>query len=243
MTLRILVVDDDRDFATGMADVVTLSGHTVSMAATSAEALRRLTREPFDLAFLDVKLPDRNGAELFEEAMKIRPNMKAVMMTAYQRDPLVERAMEQGAWAVLHKPLDMGRVLQLIDNVRSQFVVLVADDDEDFRENLCEILEREGYAVRQARDGQEAIDDLLATHVDLLLLDLKLPKLTGLQVVLQVIEAGRRLPIFIVTAYADTETVAIKALRSLDVSGIVRKPVDPDDLLRRIAALLRNKES
>ena len=116
--LRIFVVDDDRDFAEGLADIFELNGHECELAFNGEEAVEKCKEKDFDIAFMDVKLPGKDGVESFFEIRKTRPHAKIVMMTGYSVEKLLDDALNNGAWGILHKPLDMDKVLEMIAQIR-----------------------------------------------------------------------------------------------------------------------------
>lgn len=116
--LRIFVVDDDRDFAESLADIFELHGHTCELAFNGEEAVEKCKEKDFDIAFMDVKLPGKNGVESFLEIRKTRPHAKIVMMTGYSMEKLLDQALDNGAWGILHKPLDVEKALHMIAQIR-----------------------------------------------------------------------------------------------------------------------------
>jgi CheY-like chemotaxis protein len=91
---------------------------------------------------------------------------------------------------------------------REQPVVLAADDDEDILELVAFRLERSGYTVLRARDGQEALDLALEARPDLAVLDVMMPKLDGFELTrrLRAEEATRRMPIILLRPARRTPT-------------------------------------
>ncbi|MGH7733611.1 MAG: response regulator, partial [Gemmatimonadales bacterium] len=79
--------------------------------------------------------------------------------------------------------------------------VLVADDDRGVRESVSEILERFGYSVTEAEDGQDALEKLAAGHVDAVVLDVKMPRRDGLEVLEEMMPQPPPPGVVLVTAY------------------------------------------
>ena len=237
--LRILIVDDDRDIAEGMVDVLELHGHRVERVFTGEEAIERSREEDFDVIFMDVKLPGKSGVECFLEIHSCKPNVKVVIMTGYTVEHLLDLAKANGAWLTLHKPLDMGRFLEMIQVIEPCGGVLITDDDPGFAETLREFLEARGYRVLVAHDGEQALD-YLRTHddVDVLILDLRMPVKTGLEVFQELREEGRALPTIVVTGYPNKEAETLGAMRGLEVAGVLIKPFDPGDLVRVLGGVV-----
>ncbi|RMG10801.1 MAG: response regulator [Planctomycetota bacterium] len=119
--------------------------------------------------------------------------------------------------------------------------VLVVEDEPDILEVLVYNLRREGYSVRTARDGEQAIARALEELPRLILLDLMLPRLGGLEVCrrLRTREALRDVPIIMVTAKGQEEDV----VQGLEVGAddYVTKPFRVRELLARVKAVLRRR--
>jgi CheY-like chemotaxis protein len=233
-SLDILVVDDDVDLAEAIAEALEMAGHSPTVAGSGTEAIEKYCGRAFDITFMDVKLPDINGVETFQTIRKMDPGARVVMMTGYRIEQLLAQATDNGAIKVLHKPFAMEDVLASLREVVPTGLVLVADDDPDFAASAKSLLVEHGYDVLVARTGREAFESVLKSKPDVLLLDLRLPVMHGLDVYLELKRYGRCVPTIIVTGYAKEEVDAIDALRSLEVTGCLFKPFEPEALLRAI---------
>jgi CheY-like chemotaxis protein len=237
--LRILVVDDDRDFADSLSEVLRLDGHQVDTAYTGEDALAQFRRHDHDLTFMDVKLPGPNGVERFLEMRKLKPAARVVMVTGFSVPQLLDKAVANGAYGVLQKPLDPKQVLETVNRIKPQGI-LIADDDRDFLASIRDLLVQNGYCVYVAHDGEEAIQRVKSNGIDVLILDLRMPMLSGLEVYLELQQQGRGLPTIIVTAYAREEAATLDKFRTLSVTGVLTKPFDPAQLLAAIESLIKN---
>jgi len=120
-------------------------------------------------------------------------------------------------------------------------VVLVVDDDATNRELVEAYLADLGYAVRQARDGIEALERIVAEEPDLVLLDIEMPRMDGLTLCRQLkSDATQRLiPIVLITALNDRAT-RLKGLEA-GADDFLTKPFDAQELLVRTRVLLRDR--
>jgi DNA-binding response OmpR family regulator len=118
--------------------------------------------------------------------------------------------------------------------------VLVVDDEKKLRNLLREYLEREGYAVLEAADGQMALDLARAARPDLVVLDLGLPGLPGDEVA-RLLRKDGDLPIVMLTAKA-SENDRVAGLR-LGADDYVVKPFSPRELVARVEAVLRRSRT
>lgn len=122
----------------------------------------------------------------------------------------------------------------------SKVRVLVVEDEESFVDALTIGLSREGFDVTVARDGQEGVNLFGAGHFDVVLLDLMLPKVSGLDVC-RLIRAASDVPIIIVSAKG--EEVDMVLMLEIGADDYVTKPYRLRELVARIRAVLRRRES
>ena len=118
--------------------------------------------------------------------------------------------------------------------------LLVVEDEESFIDALEIGLDREGFKVTIARDGQEALDKFAEGKFDAILLDLMLPKISGLDVC-RTIRAKSDIPIIIVSA--KSEEVDMVLMLELGADDYVTKPYRLRELVARIRAVLRRRET
>jgi DNA-binding response OmpR family regulator len=121
---------------------------------------------------------------------------------------------------------------------RRQPVVLAADDDEDILELVAFRLERSGYTVLRARDGEEAFRIAREEQPDLAVLDVMMPKVDGFELTrrLRADEATSRMPIILLTARAQDADVQTGFDAGAD--DYLRKPFSPQELRARVQAIL-----
>ena len=108
--------------------------------------------------------------------------------------------------------------------------VLIADDDDDSRIMLSFLLEDEGWQVAEARDGKEALEKLVEEKPHVLVLDNRMPELTGAMVYEQLISKGINIPVVLITAFSDLDELA----SSLGIRYFLRKPIDFLEVLATI---------
>jgi CheY-like chemotaxis protein len=117
---RILIVDDDLDILANLSDILTELGYDIITAASGQEALERLSEadaedtQQLDLCLLDFKMPGMDGVELLEKIHECRPDVPAIMVTAYAGEDGDRRALEAGTWKVMRKPVDVRLLIGMI---------------------------------------------------------------------------------------------------------------------------------
>jgi two-component system alkaline phosphatase synthesis response regulator PhoP len=117
--------------------------------------------------------------------------------------------------------------------------VLIADDEPDILEILKYNLQREGYQVMTAKDGDEAIDKAKMFHPDLIVLDIMMPKKTGVEVceILRLLPAFKNTLILFLTALSD-ENTQIRGLET-GADDYISKPISPKVFLSKVHSLFR----
>lgn len=118
------------------------------------------------------------------------------------------------------------------DNLR----LLLVDDEEGFRRATSTALGRRGFTVTEAADGEEALESIRAERPDIVLLDLKMPGLSGIETLQEIREVDANLPVIILTGHGDFEA-AVTSIK-LTIVDFIQKPVDVDQLSSRIRDFL-----
>ncbi len=117
--------------------------------------------------------------------------------------------------------------------------ILVVDDEEIIRESLSFILKKEGYDVTEASNGQEAYEKILADPFDIVVSDIEMPEMKGIELLENITHVSPETLVVIITAHASIET-AIEALRK-GASDYILKPIEFDELLVKIHRLLEHR--
>lgn len=117
--------------------------------------------------------------------------------------------------------------------------ILVVDDEEVARLSLLRILQLEGYEVTAVGDGETALREIMRSNFDLMVLDLKMAGMGGIEVVTKTVDSHPNLKVIILTAYGSVDT-AIQALR-YRVNDYLIKPASPKDILRSVERALRGE--
>jgi len=111
--------------------------------------------------------------------------------------------------------------------------ILLADDEPTIQRLYRQMLEGSGFEVEVAIDGQEALDKVTSEPFDLMILDLNMPRLDGFEVMARMKEAGKSIPVIVMTGHFPEEVVADR-LEGLSVVEVLRKPVMITTLLNSV---------
>jgi len=118
--------------------------------------------------------------------------------------------------------------------------VLIVDDEPNLRKILSAQLTRDGYDVLTAEDGDQGLQLLREHHIDLVVTDLKMPKVDGMTLLKKALEEEPELPVVLVTAHGTIDT-AVEALKS-GAFDFVTKPFDKDEVRQIVAKALKTRE-
>ena len=257
--LRVLVVDDNTMSREVLVGWLNAFGCATEGAASGGDALALLAQagnQPYALAFIDWHMPDLNGIETVRRLRQLAlPTPPAVVIcSAFASEEVMRQAEEVEVHDFLSKPLSPAALFHATlvalgraeaarsgdglpaTNLLFGLRVLLADDNDLNLEVGREILESAGATVRLARNGLQVLERLGETVFDVVLLDVQMPELDGIETVRRLRADARyaRLPVIAMTALA-TEQDRQHSLEA-GMSDHLSKPIDRDELF---AALLR----
>lgn len=112
--VSILLVDDDQSILETLVDIFQEIGYTAETASTGRQALRKMQDRFYNLALLDIQLPDMEGIALLSEARRLQPDMKCIMATGNATKDSAVAALNMGAHAYLEKPIDVQQVMDTL---------------------------------------------------------------------------------------------------------------------------------
>ena len=114
--------------------------------------------------------------------------------------------------------------------------ILVVDDNKDIVFSVSELLKYEGYTIEKAYDGMEALDVLERKQIDLILLDVMMPRLNGLSTLMKIRET-KQIPVIILSAKTEESDKVSGLIMGAD--DYISKPYNPGELIARVKAQLR----
>ena len=120
----------------------------------------------------------------------------------------------------------------------TKHTILVVEDNPDSRQLACWILEDAGFVVVSAESGEEALEKITCHTINLILMDISLPKMDGKETTqaIRAMEHFKSLPILALTAHAMQEEK--DSIMACGVTGLLTKPIDEDTLLNCVKRLL-----
>lgn len=244
----VLVIDDDSHVRDLIARTLSKSGFEVIAASNGQEGIEAARRIRPDVITLDVMMGGIDGWEVLNQ-LKDDPELADVPVVMLTMVDDKKRGFALGAADYLTKPIDRKRLIDLLMKYRKNVgetdriqpgELLIVEDDADTRELFRRTLERSGWDIYVAEDGQAALQSLLDGRIpDLILLDLMMPNMDGFQFVaaIQHVPDWRAIPIVVVTA-KDLTPAERQELNGYVESVIAKQTIASDQLLQAVEAFI-----
>jgi DNA-binding NtrC family response regulator len=240
-SLTILIVDDDQRMAKTLADILNLRGYKAEIAFNGPDAFAMMRQKRFDCMLTDIKMPEMNGVELYKAVKEEIPGIPVILMTAYATDDLIREGLEDGVIAAINKPLDINLLLSFFSSLRKYGSVVLVDDDHNFSQTLADILRKRGYQARQVNTSPFEVIPPESDAPDILILDVKLNGINGLDVLEDVRENYPALPVVLITAYPAEMDQIIQSAKKLNIHTVLHKPFEIDELFTTLTQV-RNQQ-
>jgi DNA-binding NtrC family response regulator len=211
-TPEILVVDDDDRIRSLLLDTLSALGYNAQGAKDGEEALSFLEREKLDLVIADVRMPKMNGLSLLKAIKGKNPLMPVLIITGYNFTYTKDQALDSGADGFLAKPFRIGKIEELIrkalgmkgtDGEKPYRLkkILVVDDDDQLRDMLLEVLGSLDYFPIGVKDGEEALNQIKIQDFDLVVSDIRMPKMDGMTLLKNIKTKAPQLPVVMITGF------------------------------------------
>lgn len=111
---KILVVDDKKDICETLCELLEEEGYETASAQSGNAALKKLTKGPFDIMIVDLKMPGMGGIEFIKEAKQIHPEILAMILTGYPSVPTIVEAVQIEAFDYITKPFEREAIIDTI---------------------------------------------------------------------------------------------------------------------------------
>ena len=230
--LKILVVDDNKNFCRNVTDILELGDYEVVSAYDGFKALEMVKENGFDMVLMDIRMPGMDGVETFKKIKEVAPTTAVIMVTAYAVEDLIREALREGAFGALRKPVDFDQFMELIEkSIPNGKLILVVDDDESFCANLQDVLSDKGYRVSVSYDSKTAVDKARENNFDIMLIDLRLNGVNGLETYRSIRDFRPKAVAIIITGYPQEMDKMVQQALQENVYACLVKPVDMDKLV------------
>lgn len=242
----ILCVDDDLAVLDLLQEFFTGQGFEVLTAMNGLEALLHVSRHRPRAVLLDLEMPRLGGVDALRRIKRIHPETAAIVISGMP--DLLERVNAAGVnlAGVFTKPLDLAQISEALARAgvapartlpgggprefprearpSIQKRILVVDDEPEVREVLVEYLQGKGFETLPAGNGEEALRRFVDYHPHVVLLDIQMPGLSGVETLLRIKTLGQETCVIMVSGQ-ENEGTARQTL-TLGAADYIRKPVD-----------------
>ncbi len=258
--IKLLLVDDEEEFATSSSQALNRRGFEVSIALNGVTALEMVDMQIFDAVILDVKMPDIDGIEVFNQIRKKSPNLPVLILTGHSSFDDAFQTAKDGVAEYLSKPIEIEELAENIKKVvkkagemqvnehietASEFIkdeirVMLIDDEVEFLESMKRILQRRNMIVTVAESGEKALNLLRKSIVDIAIVDVKMPVMDGLELLRRIKEDFPSVEVILLTGHPTVEA-ALKGIK-LGANEYLKKPPDIDELITTIRRLFQKRQ-
>ena len=234
---RMLIVDDEPDMARGIRRILKLRGYSVQIAHSGEEAIEQAREFLPNGILMDLKMPGMDGVQAYRQIRPLCPNAFVIFMTAFSS--LMNDARGEGAVDVLTKPLNPADTCELIAKALVTRPVLVVDDDEDFGNSLCRILESKGSDVQTATTAEQALVLFDKRPRSVVLLDMRLGDTSGLELLRTLKQRNPTALVIQMSGYSDMDDSMRQGLE-LSATAFFCKPLPIDAVLETIQVAMQH---
>lgn len=263
----VILVEDDPMIGEIYQRKFSEDGFEIDIAVSGKDFLSKVKSKKYDLALLDMVLPEMGGIEILRELKKekgLNPEMKVYMFSNLTSKEDYDKAKQEGADGYI--PKTQFNPSQLIKEIRrlineseerkknearlngktsvnqngeKKKRILFIEDEPAFLDIFCTKLENEGYEVEKADNGAWGLKEAMTKDFNLIITDMVMPAMTGTEIVekLRLEEKTKNIPIIVISASSTDEK--IKEIKEFGISDFfVKTSIVPSDLSRRVNELL-----
>ena len=225
---KILLIDDNKDLADGFSMILDEEGYEVLVGYDGAKAREYIEAGKYDIAIIDIKLPEVSGMELLSIATRLHPHKKLVLMTGFRIEQVMETVSDGLPIGVLRGPSSFDQVLEKLNSVGKG--VLLADiENQTLCSSIPQMLEQNGKHVITL-DSMASLPEM-SEAPDVFILEVNISIVRSLA---DYTELRQR--------FGDVTTMLIldnkkrledgqDVLRALNITGCLLKPFTPEVLL------------
>lgn len=248
--IKLLLVDDEKEFLQSAAAALKRRNIEVHTAENGEKALVLMKSDGFDAAVVDVKMPGIDGVELFRRMKKLNPDLPVIILTGHGSVTQAFETSREGIYDYIPKPCEMDELAEKINTAvtesRSKMKitdtgtlpsettirVLLVDDEEELLESLTPVLQRRRMEVHAVLSGGQALAMLKELTVDVVILDVKMPDMDGIEVLKRIRNRYKDLEVILLTGHPNVGD-ALEGVK-LGARDYLVKPPDIELLTEKI---------
>ena len=259
--MKILIVDDDASVRDFLIESMELMGHHVHGVENGYDAIDYIRDHEVNLVYMDVALPGIDGFQTLARMREIDPSVTGVMMSGNEVDKMIDPPTQDGIYVSVTKPLEINKIQEINDSFEQvsdtvKFMydnpfgfdidlfnnasILIVDDEPDIVDVLVSTLEDIGMTnLDTAFDGEEAVAAVNRKQYDVVLTDIVMPKVDGIDLMRHTKAVSENTQVIILTGNADKKA-AITAVK-LGAYDFIEKPFDLNIMARVVHKAVEHK--
>lgn len=254
----ILIVDDEADVCRSLGNLLKDEGHNVDSVLSAEDGIIMVKENKYDCIISDLWMLGKDGFEFFREIRAMGVKTPVIMMSGHATEEIKKKALEMGINNFVFKPFRIDSLFSILDKLlgkkevpkdaapvkraidampskqkgTSRGRILVVDDNEVVRRTLSDVLDDNGYSVDTASDGDDAIAMIRANYYDVVLMDINMPRMNGVEAVKRIKAISPKIFVVMMTGEAQESVVQ----ESIEYGGYVclRKPFSYDTFIKSI---------
>jgi len=252
-------VDDDQNYRELLKVRLQNAGYTTAEACDGMQAIKILKVESYDVILLDLNMPNMGGYEVLEwlKQNKNTRDCNVIVLTADSIRDSVVTSLTLGAKDFIAKSVSNLELLtrvryfceiktlekkineKISDEELAKSVILLVDDEQLSLDLTARRIEKFGFKVLRASNGEQAISAVIDNDIQLVLLDINMPEIDGYEVLKQIrrIRSKEELAVVMVTAVEEPDIV-IDCINA-GANDYIMKPFHPTELIARVNTVLR----
>ena len=231
--MNILAIDDSKLICTMLKNVLSGAGHTITIAGDGKEGVNLATSTQFDLVITDINMPEMNGLDLARhlrntDEYKTTP---IIFLTTEASEEFRAKGKEIKGTHWISKPFSPINLLTLFNSIFKKMNILAVDDSKSIRCMVNNVLTGAGHTVTVANDGKEAVSLAMDSGFDLIITDVNMPEMDGLELAKQLRNSTEYQSTPIIFLTTETSEAFKTKGKELGASTWITKPFSPVNLL------------
>ncbi len=239
---KVLIVDDNIDFLENIIEIIESNGYEAVRAHDGFKALDTVEKNGIDLVLMDVRMPGIDGIETFKKLKQVSPEIPVIMMTAQTENDRIREALRGGANGALEKPLDIEKLTcSMKKAIPNGARIMVVDGNKETSANIMDVLRKNKYRGIAVYDSNAAIQMAREIKFDIIILDMKLQCVDGLNVCNAICDIRPEVIIFTIAENREERETVVEQSLQCKVHTCLEKPLNINHMLRIIQDVLKDK--
>ena len=246
--MKALIVDDEEEICKHLQRELWKEGYGADYTTSSVGVLEKLRDaknkgRDYKLLLLDLRMPKIDGLTLLTKIREAQLDLEIIIISGYGNENNAIEAIRLGAIDYLCKPISLEELQTAIFRVKQkqaaeekrafEYHILIVDDEKDICTSIKRELDKEGYNVAVAYDGVMGLEYFKRDHVDVIISDIKMPEMSGLEMLAKCNEITNDFVSILITGHG-TLGKAIGALK-LGVFDYLKKPISLEELINSVS--------